>query len=216
MRPNQGDTEKTTCSNVVKAAIHRLIEHQAACRGDAVAVIDAGRSVTYRELNLRANAIARHLMASGLHRRGHAVVRMPRGADVAAVLLAVLKAGACYTWIDPSGPSLAWPRGVSIRVGGDAYTNRYLNVDVSRFLQETVAPSPNLPVLTRGSDLAFVLVGDNGVPAVHVPHETIVALRDEVPPGHRWGRDPALIDLWLVLMAGRVVTIEPPIRVAAA
>ena len=40
-------------------AIHRAIEGQAANQGDAVALADDFQSMTYRELNQRANAVAR-------------------------------------------------------------------------------------------------------------------------------------------------------------
>src|SRR5688572_3058545 len=101
------------------SAIHRFVEQHAAGRGDAVAVVDAERSVTYRELNQRANAVARHLMTGGFRRGAHAVVAMPCSADLAIVLLAVLKAGGSYAWIDKRKPGGDLLTEVSIVVGHD-------------------------------------------------------------------------------------------------
>ena len=85
---------------MLTSAVHRLVEHHAAIQGDEIALTNDRGAVTYRELNQRANAVARYLMDAGLRRGTHMVVRMDRSPELAIVLLSVLKAGAAYTWFD--------------------------------------------------------------------------------------------------------------------
>ena len=78
------------------SGVHRVIEEQAALNGDTPAIVDATRSLSYRELNRRANAVARCLIAHGFRRGGVATVNMPGCPELAIVCLAVLKAGGAY------------------------------------------------------------------------------------------------------------------------
>jgi hypothetical protein len=212
---------------VVTAAIHRLVEQQAASRADAIAILDSGRTVTYRELNTRANTIARQLVTAGLRRGSHAVVRMDVSADLVILLLAVLKAGASYAYIDAAG-AIAWPVGVSMQAGGQSghegddaqhhdasETCRYVSVDVSRGLRAPVQASPNLPVLTRGSDTACVLRRDDA--DVLIPHAAIAALAEgDHGRAHAWSGDPGAFEPWVALIAGATLTIGEDAAVAAA
>ena len=99
------------------SAIHRVIERHSANLADSIAIVDAVSSLTYRDLNQRANARARRLMDHGFRRGSLAVVKMEPSLDLAVTLLAVLKAGGAYSWIDPDEDS-SWPLGVSIVLDG--------------------------------------------------------------------------------------------------
>jgi non-ribosomal peptide synthetase component F len=194
------------------------VEQHAATRPAATAVIDGARTLTYRELNFRANACARKLVARGFRRGAHAVVRMERGADLAVALLAVLKAGGSYTWIDPKHDSSEYPLGISIAACGPSSPHAYVTIDHCAVLANEAQPSPNLPVLSRPSDIACVLHGHGGVPEVLVPHATIVAmLGRSAPVSTTWNGEPGALDLWLVLMSGAVMAtaVEETTAVAA-
>src|SRR5262245_58603248 len=102
--------------------------------------------MTYRELNYRANALARALIASGFRRGSLAAVRMERSADLLITLLAVLKAGGAYMWTREGDD---WPEGVSIVDRSANGEERLHAIDVSRVLAEECQPSANLPILTR-------------------------------------------------------------------
>jgi hypothetical protein len=177
-------------------AVHRFIEHQAATRGDALAYVDGADALRYRDLNWRANAVARALIAHGFRRGSLAAVRMEPPPALVITLLGVLKAGGAYVWVDNG----SWPAGVSIvhdRRGGE---EKALAVDVSRVLADEARPCPNLPILTRPSDIACVL-GE-----VLVPHATITGLCDRpVPADVEWPESGAL-DIWLALMTGATLT----------
>jgi acyl-CoA synthetase (AMP-forming)/AMP-acid ligase II len=198
----------------VVIAIHRAVEQQAALRGDAIAYADDQCTLTYRELNSRANALARALIASGFKRGSLAAIRMEPSADLVVTLLAVLKGGGAYMRTEPDDTS--WPRGVSIvEAGGNA--GRCVAVDVTHVLTEAAQPSPNLPILTRGSDVACVLRDNDGAPALLVPHATIAALAErQAPATIQWSGENGALDLWVALMTGATVTrVDAPVPAAA-
>ncbi|UFS99920.1 non-ribosomal peptide synthetase [Nocardia huaxiensis] len=71
---------------------------------DATAVVSGQTRLTYRELDRRANAVARALAAHGAGPERIVAVALPRTADLVVALLAVLRAGAAYLPIDPGYP----------------------------------------------------------------------------------------------------------------
>ncbi len=188
-------------------AIHRIIEQHAAARGDAPALLDEGRTLTYRDLNQRANAVARCLLAHGFRRGSTALINMPRSFDLAVTCLGVLKAGGAYAWLDYD-PS--WPRGISIpQRDGAGEEVKVLAIDVAGAMATPSQSSANLPILTRGTDIACV-IGGLDPRSVLVPHSTVTALLAKpVPPETPWSGDPGALDLWVGLMAGATVTMAP-------
>ena len=87
------------------ALVHQIFETQEARTPDTIALVFGDLHVTYRELNHRANQLARHLRARGI-RPDHAVgISMERSVDMVLALLAILKAGGAYLPLDPSYPS---------------------------------------------------------------------------------------------------------------
>jgi len=86
-------------------AVHRRFERQAAATPDAPALTHEGRTLTYGQLNARANRIARRLRALGAGAETAVGVCLGRTPDLVATLLAVWKAGAAYVPLDPSYPA---------------------------------------------------------------------------------------------------------------
>src|ERR1700741_1958020 len=84
------------------ACIHSLFEGQAGRTPDAVAVEFADESLTYAELNARANRLAHHLIARGVGPDVRVGVCVERPPEMIVALLAVLKAGGAYVPLDPS------------------------------------------------------------------------------------------------------------------
>jgi len=79
-------------------------ERQAARTPDAVAVISAGRQLTYRELDQRSNQLARHLQELGVGPEVLTGIAVERSVEMMVGLLAILKAGGAYVPLDPSFP----------------------------------------------------------------------------------------------------------------
>ena len=85
--------------------VHRLFEAQAVRTPDRPAVVSNGTSVTYRELNARANRLARYLAARGVGPDVPVGIVLNRSIDAVVAILAVLKAGGAYVPLDPAYPS---------------------------------------------------------------------------------------------------------------
>jgi amino acid adenylation domain-containing protein len=71
---------------------------------DAPALVVHGKSVTYGQLNERANRLAHFLRSRGVKPRDLVGVCVKRSADMVAAVLAVAKCGAAYVPLDPTYP----------------------------------------------------------------------------------------------------------------
>jgi bacitracin synthase 1 len=198
-------------------AVHRIIEAHAARYGDSPAISDRHVTLSYRELNQRANAVARHLIAHGFRRGGVATVCRPRTAETAVVLLGILKAGGTYVLIDCDSNDGQWPYGVSFAEKNEGDEVRYRTVDTAPALQQPAQSSANLPIVSRESDVACVIPDRDGSPPVLVPHATIMSLQQRVvAPLAEWSGEAGALDLWAGLMNGATVTLsDPELRSAA-
>ncbi len=87
------------------ACLHELVERQVDRTPDAVAMLAGDHELTYRELDERANQVANALLANGIGRGDRVAVRLPRGPELIAALLGVLKSGAAYVPLDPALPA---------------------------------------------------------------------------------------------------------------
>ncbi|MGW2569637.1 non-ribosomal peptide synthetase [Streptomyces sp. NPDC001537] len=94
-----------TGGDIPEATLVELFERQAAQRTDAVAVTCDGTTLSYGELNARANRLARHLVAQGVGPESLVGICLERSAELVVALLAVLKAGGAYLPIDPDSPA---------------------------------------------------------------------------------------------------------------
>src|SRR6266571_3937338 len=84
---------------------HELFEIQARDRPDAIAAVHGDRQLTYRQLNARANQLARALVARGVTHEAVVGVMTERNLDWLTAVLAVFKAGGAYLPIEPHFPA---------------------------------------------------------------------------------------------------------------
>ena len=84
--------------------VHEAFEAQVDRTPDAVAVIFRGRSLTYSELDDRANRVARELVSLGVGPDSMVGVFVERSLEMVVGLLAILKAGGAYVPMDPAFP----------------------------------------------------------------------------------------------------------------
>ncbi|WP_406410583.1 non-ribosomal peptide synthetase [Streptomyces sp. NBC_01614] len=174
------------------ACLHHLFEEHADRRPDAAAVVCGGLggwSVTYLELEQRANRLAHRLTEAGAGPDQAVALCLRRGPGLVAAILAVLKAGAAYVPLDPEYP--AERLGLLLRdaappiVISDAElvgrlplapgTARILLDADRRELESLPATRPAVPVTSR--DLAYVIFtsGSTGTPkGIALEHRGVV------------------------------------------
>jgi amino acid adenylation domain-containing protein len=166
-----------TRADFPNACAHELFERQAACRPETVAVLCQDRQLTYRQLNERANKLARSLRRRGVGPDVLVGVCMERSTELIVALLAVWKAGGAYVPMDP-----AYPRDRLSFMIEDAQALLLLTQDKFRSLFSTMGDNAiyldaecpaldredgtNLEPLARPSDLAYVIYtsGSTGKP----------------------------------------------------
>jgi amino acid adenylation domain-containing protein len=85
--------------------IYQLIERQSALRPAAIAVESDSAQLRYRELNSRANQLARHLRGMGVGPETLVGVFLERSVEMVVALLAIHKAGGAYVPLDPGFPA---------------------------------------------------------------------------------------------------------------
>jgi amino acid adenylation domain-containing protein/non-ribosomal peptide synthase protein (TIGR01720 family) len=81
-----------------------LLEQQVASQSEAIAVIDGDRTITYGELNARANQLAFYLQTLGVTTEVLVGLCMERSIDLIVSVVAILKAGGVYVPLDPTYP----------------------------------------------------------------------------------------------------------------
>src|SRR5579862_761396 len=83
---------------------HELFERQVARTPDAIAVAFGSETLTYAELNVRANRLARWLRQQGTGAESLVGLYVERSLEMVVGLLAILKSGGAYVPIDPAYP----------------------------------------------------------------------------------------------------------------
>jgi amino acid adenylation domain-containing protein/non-ribosomal peptide synthase protein (TIGR01720 family) len=97
-----------TKQEVARTTVAQLFEAQAARDSSAAALVCDGTTLSYGELNERANRLAHHLIASFGAGRGLneqlVGIALPRSIDMVVAVLATLKSGGAYLPLDPMYP----------------------------------------------------------------------------------------------------------------
>ncbi|MFD8387471.1 amino acid adenylation domain-containing protein, partial [Streptomyces sp. NPDC059679] len=89
---------------VSEAPVAELFERRVAERSGSVALVCGGESVSYGELDGRANRLARLLVGRGVGPESVVGVALPRSSEWVVAVLAVVKAGGAYLPVDPAYP----------------------------------------------------------------------------------------------------------------
>ncbi|MCM1975114.1 non-ribosomal peptide synthetase/type I polyketide synthase [Streptomyces sp. G1] len=156
--------------------LHGLVEGR---EPSAVALVMGERRVTYGELDASANRLAHLLRERGAGRGKRVAVLLPRGPELIAALLGVLRSGAAYLPLDPATPT---PRLAALLTDADPVlllTTRELAAGppgvATHYVEDTDPALPTDPpaVDVRPEDPAYCIYtsGSTGRPkAVVVPH----------------------------------------------
>lgn len=159
-----------------------LFEHHVQNTPDALAVTFAGESLSYRQLNARANQLAHFLIAQGIVRDTLVGLSLSRSFDIATGILAIVKAGGAYVPLDGAYPAdrLAYMMqnsDIKVVLSHSNIDNLPWFEQINRFDMDTLTldqydqTNPNVSVLP--SQLAYVIYtsGSTGMPkGVMVEH----------------------------------------------
>ncbi|MFL5382179.1 MAG: amino acid adenylation domain-containing protein, partial [Longimicrobiaceae bacterium] len=96
---------RTDVEHPTGACIHERVAAQAERTPEALAVVHGDEALTYAELDVRANRLARHLAGLGAGPEVRVGICLERGPGMVVAMLAVLKAGATYLPLDPAYPA---------------------------------------------------------------------------------------------------------------
>jgi amino acid adenylation domain-containing protein len=224
-----------TGSDVAELGLAELFERQVRRTPQAPALWFAGESISYSELDGRANQVARMLRQRGAGEESRIGVCMERSREMVVAVLGILKAGAAYVPLDPAYPK---PRlGFMMRDAGLllTLTQARLKESLPResgpvlALEEewaAVAREPEtVPPLSAGPDnLAYVIYtsGSTGHPkGVSVPHRAVARLvlntnYLEIFPSDRVAQlasisfDAATLEIWGALLNGACLVVFSP------
>src|SRR5712691_8469354 len=86
------------------ACVPHLVARQAAATPEAIALVEGEQTLTYRELNQRANQLAHYLQTLGVGPNVLVALCVERSFDLVVGLLGILKAGGAYVPLDPAYP----------------------------------------------------------------------------------------------------------------
>ncbi|PZG02957.1 non-ribosomal peptide synthetase/MFS transporter [Micromonospora deserti] len=211
-----------------------LIGPHVAATPDAPAVVHGPDTVTYRELDQRANRLAHWLRNRGVGPDRLVAVLLEQSVELAATLLGVLRAGGAYLPLDPEQPVarlgliLADARPTVVLTSSDLRDRLCTEAEVACLdeVAAEVAAEPCTPLAagTTGGNLAYVIYtsGSTGTPkGVTVAHRQVlryldgVADRFAVAPAARYGLlqsmsfDFSVTVFYLALATGGAVHLLP-------
>ena len=84
--------------------LQALFEAQVEKNPDATALVFEGQTLSYRELNTKANQLAHYLVGQGIKPDSLVALCLERSLEMVIAILGILKAGAAYLPLDPENP----------------------------------------------------------------------------------------------------------------
>ncbi|MFD8281479.1 amino acid adenylation domain-containing protein [Streptomyces solisilvae] len=225
-----------TLAALPDTTLTELFEARARESAESVAVVCGAESLSYGELNARANRLARLLVARGVGVEDRVGLVLPRSVDLVVGVLAVLKAGAVYVPVDPgypadrvayvwedAGPSLVVtvagagagvPAGVPLVVLDDA--------EVTAELVELEGADVGIRLAPEAAAYVIYTSGSTGRPkGVVVSHGNVVRLFESTDGWFGFGADDvwtlfhsfafdfSVWELWGALLRGGRLVVVP-------
>ncbi|WP_311083014.1 non-ribosomal peptide synthetase [Paenibacillus polymyxa] len=180
-----GEFNDTASAYPSNHTIQKRFEEQVECTPDQVALVFGNQSLTYQELNERANSLARMLQAQGVGPDKLVGLMVQRSMEMIVGLLAVLKAGGAYVPIDPEFPSSRIQYMLEDSKAAVLLTRRDLAekhhyIANTLFLEDAALyqeESGNLETIARPDHLAYVIYtsGSTGNPkGVMLQHHSVL------------------------------------------
>ena len=199
--------------------VSQLFEAQALARPEASAAVQGELSLSYRDLNRRANRLAHHLISQGVQPGESVAIALPRCLDLLVCQLAILKCAAVYVPLDVNAPV---ERQAFIVKDSGA---RHVLDDLAQL--DLDAQSPANPDLAQSAQsVAYILYtsGSTGTPkGVQVPHLAISRLvlnngfaefnaHDRVAFASNPAFDASTLEVWAPLLNGGCVVVVEQVQ----
>lgn len=168
--------------------LRQLFEARVERTPDKVAVVFAGERLSYRELNQRANRLARYLQTLGVGTETLVGIGLQRSLQMVVALLGVLKAGGAYVPLDPNFPrrrlsAMVADARVKLLLTQQSFVHLFQETAVELVCLDRDWPTiagyegTNLSHRTNAGDLAYVIYtsGSTGRPkGVQIEHGAVV------------------------------------------
>ncbi|WP_316169155.1 non-ribosomal peptide synthetase [Bradyrhizobium sp. SZCCHNS2017] len=219
-----------------RGCLQRQFEAQAARAPDAIAIVHGDETISYGELNARANRLARRLMLQGIGPDVVVGLALERGVPMMVALLAVLKAGGAYLPLDPDYPAerlahMLGDSGARLLLTQATLQERFAPVLegsgaeawlLDAAVGEGSGDAANLDIAIDPENLAYVIYtsGSTGLPkGVMVRHGAVanflatmaerpgIAREDRVLGLTSLSFDIAVLELWLPLTHGAQIVL---------
>ena len=98
------DKFNNTYGKINRAPVSKIFEEQAALHANDIAVVCDDKTLTYQELNERANSLAHLLIEKGIKPNDIVAIMTNRSLETIVCMIAILKSGAAFLNIDPTYP----------------------------------------------------------------------------------------------------------------
>lgn len=207
------------------ALVHELVESQAHWTPEAVALECAPQTLTYKQLDVQSNQLARYLQRHGVQPGMRVAVAMQPGMRCMAVLLGLLKAGAVYVPVNRGWSRAQAARALSCSQAAYVLVDHYaaappsacraLHIDkdwprITGYAMDSL----RLSLAAEQPMCVLFSAGKGPVRAVQLSHQAVVNLLRACAqrPGLRatdrclvlgdWTTQQGLLALWLPLIAG--------------
>ena len=227
LRHGTGPVPDTT--TFTESSLQQAFQAQVRRTPDAIAVRCMGSSLTYRELDERANRLAHRLIAAGAGPERPVVTLLSRTTDLLVALTAILKSGSYYVPLHHAAPleRMQWmfdQSGASVLLTDHAMSERGLpRAPVVVPADEPCEfPGTDPEVAGHREQLAYVMYtsGSTGTPkGVAITHQDVLELVSDstfTPGDHDrvllltpYEFDPSTYSFWYPLLHGGTAIIAP-------
>jgi amino acid adenylation domain-containing protein len=168
-------------------ALHHLISEQAQNFSDKIAIKFAGETLTYQQLNEKANQLAAFLISEGVKKGDKVAFALNRSGQLIIVMLGIMKAGATYVPVDPQFPlprinHMLTDSAAVLLITAEPYKERYQS-NAKELLIENIWPMlgqypvTDTAIDVSGNDLVYILYtsGSTGMPkGVQITHHNLI------------------------------------------
>ena len=216
--------------------LHQLFENTVEKYPDNIAVQFNNETITYSELNKKANRLARYLKSLGVGINDFAAIFLSRTPDMYVTMLAILKTGAVYIPIDPKYPAervhfiladcnariLISTSDQINKVSGLTCNKVLLDKDQNKFNSQSSLNFPSGEIKASMDDIAYAIYtsGTTGTPkGVKISHLAVCNLvraegkifgikqKDKVFQGFSIAFDASVEEIWLAFYSGATLFV---------